>query len=345
MRKLPKQNGILLSMPNKFLGLPKPFFVLAPMDDVTDTVFRQVVAGCAPADMYFTEFVNVDGLQSAGRQNLLKKLQFVPSETSLVAQLWGKDPENFRKTAQKIADGSFAKELGLPDGCNFTGVDLNMGCPAKSEVKNGTCSALMQNRPLAAEIIAATRKGIASAGSQMPISVKTRLGWNEIDHTWTEFLLNQKLNMLTIHGRTKKEMSKVPAHWDEIGKVRELRDRLSPDTLIVGNGDVLTRQQGEALAVQYGLDGVMIGRGVFQDPYVFAKQSPWESVTRAEKISLYTRHVQLFAQTWQHNERPIHTLNKFCKIYINGFDGAKELREELMSAQSTEQLITTLNAA
>ena len=318
----------------------KPFFVLAPMDDVTDTVFRQVVDGCAPADLYFTEFVNVDGLQSAGRPNLLKKLQFVESEKSLIAQLWGKDPENFRKTAQQIVDGTFAKELGLADGCNFVGIDLNMGCPAKSEVKNGTCSALMQNRLLAAEIINATQQG---AAGKLPISVKTRLGWNEIDHTWTEFLLNQKLNMLTIHGRTKKEMSKVPAHWEEIGKARQLRDQLSPDTLIVGNGDVTTRQQGLELAQQYGLDGIMIGRGVFQDPYVFAEQSPWDFVSRADKLALYRRHVELFAQTWRNNERPIHTLNKFCKIYINGFDGAKELREQLMAAESAKQLISTLN--
>lgn len=327
-------------MQSKFEDLPKPFFVLAPMDDVTDTVFRQVVAGCAPADMYFTEFVNVDGIQSVGRKNLLKKLQFVASETNLVAQLWGKDPENFRKTAQQIVDGSLAKELGLPDGCNFAGIDLNMGCPAKSEVKNGTCSALIQNRPLAGEIIQATLDG---ADGKVPVSVKTRLGWSTIDHTWPEFLLGYKLNMLTIHGRTKKEMSKVPAHWDEIGKVRELRDKLSPTTLIVGNGDVESRAHGVELAQQYGLDGIMIGRGVFHDPFVFAAESRWESVSREDKIALYKRHVTLFAETWLHNERPIHTLNKFCKIYINGFDGAKELRELLMAADSTDHLLTILD--
>ena len=312
------------------------------MDDVTDTVFRQVVANTAPADLYFTEFVNVDGLQSAGRKNLLKKLQFVASETALVAQLWGKDPENFRKTAEQIADGTFAKELGLPDGVNFVGIDLNMGCPAKSEVKNGTCSALIQNRPLAAEIITATQTG---AAGRISVSVKTRLGWNDIDHTWPEFLLGFKLNMLTVHGRTKKEMSKVPAHWDEIGVVRELRDKLSPETLIVGNGDVESYQQGLELAAQYKLDGIMIGRGVFHDPYVFAKDSPWESITREERIKLYKDHVTLFADTWQYNERPIHVLNKFCKIYISGFDGAKELREQLMNAGSSNQLLELLAAA
>lgn len=322
--------------------LPKPFFVLAPMDDVTDTVFRQVVQATAAPDLFFTEFVNVDGLQSPGRHKLLKKLRFVPQETTLIAQLWGKDPENFRKTAEQIVDGTFARELGLPEGCNFAGIDLNMGCPAKSEVKNGTCSALIQNRPLAEAIIRATQEG---AAGKLPVSVKTRLGWNEIDPGWTEFLLQQKLAMLTIHGRTKKEMSKVPAHWDEIERVREQRDAIAPDTLIVGNGDVMSHQHGVELAEQYGLDGIMIGRGVFQDPYVFAKQSPWEEVSREDRIAQYAKHVTLFAQTWQQGERPIHTLNKFCKIYINGFDGAKELREQLMAAQTTDELLSLLASA
>jgi tRNA-dihydrouridine synthase len=319
----------------------KPFFVLAPMDDVTDTVFRQVVQQTAAPDLFFTEFVNVDGLQSPGRTKLLKKLQFVPSETSLVAQIWGIDPENFRRTAQQIADGTFARELGLPEGINFVGIDINMGCPAKSEVKNGTCSALILDRPRAGEIIKATQEG----AGDMPVSVKTRLGWSEIDLTWAEYLLGFKLNMLTMHGRTKKEMSKVPAHWDEIGKLPALRDKIAPGTLIVGNGDVESRAQGLELAQKYNLDGIMIGRGVFHDPYVFAQESPWETINREERIALYTKHVKLFADTWKQNERPIHTLNKFCKIYINGFDGAKELREHLMAADSTTELLTILEKA
>lgn len=322
--------------------LPKPFFVLAPMDDVTDTVFRQMVQSTAAPDLFYTEFVNVDGLQSPGRTKLLKKLQFVPSETLLVAQIWGSKPENFRKTAEQIVDGTFARELGLPDGVNFVGIDLNMGCPAKSEIKNSTCSALMQHRPLASEIIKATQEG---AAGKLPVSVKTRLGWSEIDHTWAEFLLGHNLDMLTVHGRTKKEMSKVPAHWDEIGRVRELRDKIAPNTLIVGNGDVETRAHGLELAEQYGLDGVMIGRGVFHDPFVFAGDLSWEGHSREDRIELYKKHVTLFANTWQNKERPVHVLNKFCKIYVNGFDGAKELREHLMAAESTDELLNILATA
>lgn len=308
----------------------EPFFILAPMDDVTDTVFRQMVGACAAPDLYFTEFVNVDGLQSPGRAHLMKKILFTEADKPLFVQLWGKNPENFRKTAAEMV------EMG------FAGIDLNMGCPAKSEVNNGTCSALINNRPLALEIIKATQEG---AAGRIPVSVKTRLGFSAIDLTWPELLLQQNLAMLTIHGRTRKEMSKVPVHWDEVNQVRQMRDDMAIDTLIVGNGDVLTRQEGVELAAKYQLDGIMIGRGVFQDPFVFAADSPWQTIGRQERIELFIKHVSLFAATWQNNERPIHTLNKFCKVYINGFDGAKELREQLMACNSADELLGHLVVA
>lgn len=322
-----------------FDDLPRPFFAMAPLDDVSDTVFRQIIASCAKPDLFFTEFVNVDGLMSPGRQKLFKKLVFIPDERPLIAQLWGLKPENFETIASQIADGSLAKELGLPEGVNFAGIDLNMGCPEKTVVKNGACSALIKNPELAVEIIKATQKGVAG---RMPVSVKTRLGFNDIDFSWVELLLQQKLNMLTIHGRTRKEMSKVDAHWDAIAHVVELRNKLAPDTLIVGNGDVRNHAHGLELAKQTGVDGIMIGRGVFHDPYAFAPESPWESVSKEDRIALYHRQVQLFADTWKDKERPIQTLNKFCKIYINGFDGAKEMREQLMAAKSAPELLEQL---
>lgn len=315
---------------NNPYNLPKPFFVLAPMDDVTDTVFRQIVASTAPPDLYFTEFVNVDGLQSPGRPKLLPKLQFTPTEKPIIAQVWGKNPDNYYKTAQEL------RTMG------FAGVDINMGCPVKTVINNGCCSALINNRQLAGEIIAATQAG---AGKDFPVSVKARVGFNEVDLSWPEFLLNKKLNMLTIHGRTTKQLSKVPASWGIIGQIRELRDHLSPTTLLVGNGDVRDHQHGAKLAEQYGLDGVMIGRGIFDDPFAFAADSSWPCYAKAQKIALYRRHVELFARTWQHGERRVQTLNKFCKVYIQGFDGAKELREQLMAAESAEELLGLLNAA
>ncbi len=319
--------------------LPKPFFVLAPMDEVTETVFRQIVESCAPADVYFTEFVNVDGLQSPGRHKLLKKLRFTQGEGLLVAQLWGLNPDNFEAIARQISDGTMAKELGLPDGVNFVGIDINMGCPAKSEVQNGACSALIKNRPLAKEIIEATIKG----AGDMPVSVKTRLGFNEIDLSWHEFLLGFDIHMLSVHGRTRKEMSKVPAHWDLIGEVAKLRDKISPDTLIVGNGDVLSHQQGVELATKYGWDGVMIGRGIFHNPFVFSKTGSrtWANYDVISRIELLRRHVELFRDTWG-DERRFETLKKFAKVYISDFDGAKEMREQFMATNSYDELLELL---
>ena len=300
------------------------------MDDVTDTVFRRIIANTAAPDLFFTEFVNVDGLQSAGREKIIHKLQHTEAERPLVAQVWGKNPENYRKTAAEI------KEMG------FVGIDINMGCPAKPVVQNGCCSALINNRELAGEIIAAVREGV---GPDFPVSVKTRIGFGQIDLSWIEFLLQQDIDMLTVHGRTVREMSKVPAHWDVVGEVVKMRDKFSPHVQIVGNGDVMSRKQGEELAEQYGLDGIMIGRGVFHDPYVFAAESPWSAMSRKQKIDLYIKHVELFVQTWgQEGERRLVTLNKFCKIYVESFAGAKELREQLMAAQSSGQLLELLRA-
>lgn len=327
----------------------RPFFVLAPMDDVTDTVFRQVVAGCASPDMFFTEFVNVDGLMSPGRPNLLKKLRFAEREGRVIAQLWGLEPKNFEAVARQIADGSLARELGLAPHVNFAGVDLNMGCPAKSEVRNGACAALIrrENWPLAEAMIRAAQTGLEG---RLPLSVKTRVGFTAVDMDWFDFLLRFDLDMLTVHGRTRKQMSKVPADWNLIGQVREKRDVLGTHTLIVGNGDVTSRSHGEILASQHRLDGIMIGRGIFNNPYVFAKTShledgplDWKKCDIATKINLYRRHVELFARTWQHGERPVITLNKFCKMYIQGFDGASSLRAALMLAESTDQIIGLLD--
>jgi tRNA-dihydrouridine synthase len=310
------------------MNLPKPFFVLAPMDDVTDTVFRQIVAGCSPPDLFFTEFVNVDGLQSPGRSKLLHKLQFSPKERPIIAQLWGLKPENFYKTAKELS------------GMGFAGIDINMGCPVKNVIANGACAALMNSRELASEIIKATQKG----AGELPVSVKTRLGFNQADLSWHEFLLSHNLDMLTIHGRTKKDMSKVPADWQAIAEIRELRDKLSPKTLIVGNGDVESGAQGLELAKKHKLDGIMIGRGIFSDPFIFSTNSPWPNFSKKQKLELYKKHVELFAKTYKNGERRSITLNKFCKIYVNGFDGAKELRETLMAAKNTDELLAQLQA-
>ncbi|HEX5797659.1 MAG TPA: tRNA-dihydrouridine synthase [Candidatus Saccharimonadales bacterium] len=309
--------------------LPKPFFALAPLDDVSDTVFRRIIAGCAKPDLLFTEFTNVDALQSAGREATLRRLDFDKSEEPIIAQIWGKNPENFKKTTEECAARDFA------------GVDLNMGCPIKHVVKNGCCSALINDRDKAKIIIDSTKAGL---GKDMAFSVKTRLGFSGVDLSWIEFLLKQNPDMLIIHLRTVKEMSKVPAHWDLMPKIKRLRDEIAPDTLLVGNGDVADRNHGEVLAEKYGIDGIMIGRGIFHDPFAFSKETQWAAYEPLKRLKLYEKQVRLFKTVWKNNERPIVTLNKFCKIYVNGFSGAKEMREDLMHAVNSDDLLEKIRA-
>ncbi len=302
--------------------------MLAPMDDVTDTVFRQIVADCAKPNLMYTEFVNVDGLQSPGRPRLLHKLKLTDKEQPVIAQLWGLKPENYYKTTRELISMGYA------------GVDINMGCPVKTVIKNGACAALINNRQLAGEIIDATKQ---AAGDSLPVSVKTRVGFTTVDMSWIEFLLSKKiLNMLSIHGRTAKQMSAFPANWDLIGQAAQLRNSLSLSTLIVGNGDIQTRNQGEALALKYKLDGVMIGRGIFHDPFIFSSASPWSHWSKDQKLTLFAKHIELYIKTYKDNERRFETLRKFCKVYINGFDGASELRAKFMEANSPLQALQLL---
>ena len=299
--------------------MSKIIYILAPMDGVTDVAFRQMIAKAAPPDLFFTEFVNVDGLQSRGRPRLMHKLSMGPKESNLVAQIWGKTPENYYKTASDIVKMGFA------------GIDINMGCPVKNVVSSGCCSALINNRDLALEIIKATKAG---ANGKIPVSVKTRTGLNEVDFSWHELLLKQGLSMLTVHGRTTKQQSKVPANWDDIAKVKELRDKLAPSTLIIGNGDVQNRQQGDALAAKYGLDGIMIGRAVFSDPFVFSINSPWQKMSEKTKLQMYLGHIELFHKTYPDGPRNWESLKRMAKVYVNNINNASILRDSLVRSES-----------
>lgn len=298
----------------------KPFFVLAPMDDVTDTVFRQIVAEHAPADLMMTEFANADGYCSEGKPAIMKRLLLNKKEGPVVAQIWGIDPKNYYTMAKDLA------ELG------FAGVDINMGCPIKDMIKKGACSAMIQNPTLANEVIAATKEG---ANGKIPVSVKTRIGFNKIDtQSWIGNLLEQKLDALIVHGRTRKEMSKVPAHWDEVKKAVELRDLVAPETVMIGNGDVLNRSQGEELAEQTGADGIMIGRGIFHNLFVF-EENPKKHEPK-EFFEIMIEHISLYEKQWG-SERSYEPLKKFYKVYINGFDGASSIRAELMNTKNTAE--------
>ncbi len=301
--------------------LQKPIFILAPMEDVTDTVLRQVIARCGKPAVFFTEFTNVEGMFSKGEKHVVHRLQYTEIERPLVAQIWGSQPENFSKAASKLI------ALG------FSGVDLNMGCPAQGPVGRGVCSGLMNNRPQAKEIIAATKEGAAGI---IPVSVKTRLGFRAMDFDWIQFVLEQKPAVLTVHLRTVSEKSKVPAHWDKLKTVVEMRDALSRETLIVGNGDIKSLNEARQKVAAAGADGAMIGRGIFENPYLFSENIALSDKTQQEKMQLLLDHMRLWQDTWG-NTKHFPTLRKFFKVYANGFPGAQELRMQLMETQNPEE--------
>jgi nifR3 family TIM-barrel protein len=310
-------------MKNIWQSLKKPIFILAPMDDVTDTVFRQIVGDLAAPDLYFTEFTSVDGMASEkGREPVSRRLQFSEKERPIIAQIWGNDPEKFYKAAQMV------KELG------FDGIDINMGCPEKSVIKRGMCSGLINHPQVAAKIIQATKDGAEG----LPISVKTRIGFREIQtEEWLGFLLKQDLAALTVHGRTVREMSKVPAHWDEIGKSVKLRDQIAPQTLIIGNGDINSYQDGLDKVRTYGVDGVMIATGIFKNLWIFDPSGKAPELSIEERLNQLLKHSRLFVETWGET-KSFAILKKFFKIYISDFEGASDLRTKFMEANNLEDV-------
>lgn len=311
----------IFNMKNFWHELPKPLFILAPMEDVTDTVLRQVIARCGKPGVFFTEFTNVEGMFSNGVRQVTQRLRYTEAERPIVAQIWGTRPENFFKAAKKLFD------LG------FDGIDLNMGCPASGVMQKGACSGLINNRPLAKEIIDATQQGAAGV---IPVSVKTRLGFRAIDFEWIAFVLEQKLSALTVHARTVSEMSKVPAHWDSLKTVVDLRNAMQPTTLVIGNGDVKSLEDAKQKVAATGVDGIMIGRGIFDNPYLFSGTTTLSEKSPEEKLHLLLEHMRLWQDTWG-NTKHFPILRKFFKVYANGFPGAQELRMQLMETQTPEE--------
>ncbi len=301
--------------------LPKPFFILAPMEAVTDIVFRHVVSKAGRPDVFFTEFVNTNSFCSPkGKHSTRGRLAFSEDEQPMVAQIWGTNPEYFREMAHGM------KELG------FSGIDINMGCPAKDVVQGGAGSGLIRTPELAAEIIAATK------GGGLPVSVKTRLGDIRIDEwqNWLTHILKQDIVNLTIHLRTRKEMSKVDAHFELIAEIKKLRDEIAPQTLLTINGDIRDRQHGLELVEKYGVDGVMIGRGVFQNPYAFERE-PIEH-SQEERLDLLHYQLDLFDKYNEELEpRKYDPLKRYFKIFVRDFAGASELREQLMHTKTTAE--------
>ncbi|QZN88048.1 tRNA-dihydrouridine synthase [Vagococcus lutrae] len=301
--------------------LPKPFFILAPMEDVTDVVFRHVVKEAGAPDVFFTEFTNSDSFcHPDGKESVRGRLVFTEDEQPIVAHIWGDNPDFFREMSMGVA------EMG------FKGIDINMGCPVPNVAGRGKGSGLILRPDVAATLIEAAKAG------GLPVSVKTRIGYHEREEmtAWITHLLEQDIANLSVHLRTRDEMSKVPAHWDMIPEIMAIRDRVAPQTLITINGDIADRTAGLALAEKYGVDGIMIGRGIFKNPFAFEKE-PREHSTE-ELLGLLQLQLDLQDRYAEMVPRSIVGLHRFFKIYVKGFPGASDLRASLMNTKSTDEV-------
>lgn len=314
--------------------LKKPIMCLAPMADVTDCAFRQIIAKYGKPDVFWTEFVSADGLaHPIAREKLLIDFIYGENERPIVAQIFGSKPENIKTAA------ALCKELG------FDGIDINMGCPDKSIEKQCSGAAMIKNPALAREVIRAAKEG----GGGLPVSVKTRIGYNKNEiETWIPELLKEDIAVLTVHLRTRKEMSDVPAHWDLMKRVVEIRDALKKDTLILGNGDATDIEDAKKKVADTGCDGVMLGRAIFGNPWLFAGKVP----TVEEKLRVMVEHTKLFEEKLGNNPlrqgfggsgKNFAIMKKHYKAYCNGFDGAKELRVKLMETETAAQVEEVVN--
>lgn len=306
---------------NFWTELPKPFFVLAPMEDVTDVVFRHVVQKAGAPDVFFTEFTNSDSFcHPDGKESVKGRLTFTEDEQPMVAHIWGDKPEFFKEMSIQLA------EMG------FKGIDLNMGCPVPNVAERGKGSGLILRPDVAAELIEAAKAG------GLPVSVKTRIGYTAQDEmvNWISHLLKQDIANLSVHLRTRKEMSKVAAHWELIPQITKLRDELTPQTKITINGDIPDRQTGLELAEEYGVDGIMIGRGIFKNPFAFEKEPREHSAE--ELIDLLRLQLDLQDHYAKVIPRSMTGLHRFFKIYVKGFPGANDLRIQLMETKTTDEV-------
>ncbi|MEI8269988.1 MAG: tRNA-dihydrouridine synthase [bacterium] len=304
------------------------------MADVTDYPFRQIITKYGKPDVFWTEFVSADGLaHPIAKKKLLFNLKFSKNEHPIVAQIFGSNPLNIKKAS------ALCQKLG------FDGVDINMGCPDRSVEKQNSGAKMIGNFKLVKEIIQAAKDG----APKLPISVKTRIGYNKNEiETWISFLLEQNISALTVHLRTRKEMSNVPAHWDLMERIVQIRNEINKDTLIIGNGDVVDLIDVKKKAKVTGCDGVMLGRAIFGNPFLFSKQKCPELVegpsfdvardkTIISKLKIMVLHTKLFEKHLG-NHKNFAVMKKHFKAYVNGFDGAKELRVKLMETKNSKEV-------
>ena len=303
---------------------------LAPMADVTDAAYRAIIAKYGKPDVMWTEFVSADGLALApesGRRKLLKDLEYSEVERPIIAQFFTASSENMKKAAE------LASKLG------FDGVDINMGCPDKSVEKQGAGAELLKNVTLARELIKAAKDG---AGG-LPISIKTRTGYNKPElETWLPEILKEEPSVVTIHARTRKELSKVPAQWDLIKRAVEIRNASGEKTLIFGNGDIKDLKEARARIKETCCDGVMLGRAIFGNPFLFSEKKCPEGIEGLKlRLEVLVEHAKLFEKLLGSppaSGKNFAVMKKHFKAYISEFPGAGDLRLRLLDTNNADEV-------
>lgn len=328
--------------------LPQPIFGLAPMDGVTDSVFRSIVYRHGPPDVLFTEFVSAEGL-ARRIPALFQDLRFEPNERPMIAQIFGCELQAFAEAVPLLA------ELG------FDGVDINMGCPAKNVVHRGGGAALIQAADHAKKIIRVCHqellKWFEKTGRKIPLSVKTRLGYNTVSvKEWIGTLLEcEELSNISIHGRTFRQSYSGNADWDGIAQAVELAK--GRKVSILGNGDLTSFSRALDKIRQTGVNGVLFGRATYGAPWFFREKEkfrasfrpqspPTEAVSVPEcdlptRIRVLLEHAELLSA--RKDPRQFIQIRKHAGWYLKGFPGASELRARLSQVQSLEELQQALS--
>lgn len=326
------------------------------MDGITDHPFRHLVAKYGHPSVIYTEFTSVEGL-CHGATRLLKDFLFDNTQRPIVAQLFGTTPAYFRQAT------IIACELG------FNGIDINMGCPAKGVIDHGAGAALILTPQLAQNIVKATQQGVndflngqraadcpdisesiarevttraqinANEDQKIPISIKTRLGYDQIvTADWVNNLLETKPDLIAIHGRILKQGHGGEVHWEEIAKAGELIH--ATGALILGNGNINSYQEAEEKTKQYGIDGVLIGRAALGNPFVFQKNS----LQTKSIYQIAVEHAQLYEQTYQADEKyNFLPMRKHLGWYVREIDNAAQIRSELMTTSSSQEVAQILH--
>lgn len=323
-------------MKNIWKKLPKHFVDLAPMAGVTDFPFREILCEIGKSDLFFTEFVSTEHVvRHPDKVPLI--LKYSKKQKPIIAQFFGCKPKQFEYCAE------LAVKLG------FDGIDINMGCPDRKVQKQGAGSELIRNSELAREII---RSAIRGCGGKIPVSIKTRLGYNKKDiGDWIFDILGEGVSAITIHGRTVKQGYVGEADWEAIGEITKKIKKSFPDITVIGNGDIKDIEQGKILAKKYGVDGVMIGRAVLKNPWIFSKskstrikdESLQMNPNIKERIRVALKHTNIF-EKFYNDEKSFALLKKYYKGYLSGVPVDLVPKKELMECKNIDEAKTILKS-